>query len=323
MVCLLSKSTNPYFNLSLEEYLFKNFSEEVFLIWRSEPAVVVGKHQNAYAEINLPYVHKHNIHVARRLSGGGTVVHDKGNINFTFIRNGQEGRLVDFRRHVKPIIDYLQTLGVNAKIGSKNEILANGLKISGNAEHIYKNRILHHGTLLFDSDLQQLHNAIKLSEKKYFDRSVQSNRAEVINIKGLLHNELTTDNFELNLFQYIREAFKCESYQLSSEEINRIELQAENKYQTKEWIFGYFSKYRFYNKTNIDGSTIEVELNVEKSRILTCLIKFSNGNSEYFKILQDSLPGKKHLFDEIKSAIAVISESGNKNNIEKLTYCFF
>ena len=146
MYCITSNNTNPYFNLAAEEYFFREFKENIFMIWQSEPAVIVGKHQNTLAEINYEYIRNNNIKVARRLSGGGTVYHDQGNINFTFIVNGKEGKLVNFNRFIEPVINFLNNLSVNAEFQAKNNIIVNNRKISGNAEHIYKERILHHGT---------------------------------------------------------------------------------------------------------------------------------------------------------------------------------
>ncbi|MFC2114630.1 biotin/lipoate A/B protein ligase family protein, partial [Bacteroidota bacterium] len=114
MLCIYNTHTDPAFNLAAEEYLLKNFKQDIFMLWRSRPSVVVGKHQNALAEVNYSYVRENNIPVLRRLSGGGTVFHDLGNINFTFINNGEEGKLVDFRKYTQPIIDVLQSLGVQA-----------------------------------------------------------------------------------------------------------------------------------------------------------------------------------------------------------------
>ena len=136
MYCIISDTRDPYFNLATEEYLMKHSEEDIFLLWQSELCVVVGKHQNTYAEINYPFIREHNIKVARRLSGGGTVFHDRGNLNFTFIRNGEPGKLVDFRRFVSPVIEMLQQLNVHAVMGGKNDILVDGKKISGNAEHV-------------------------------------------------------------------------------------------------------------------------------------------------------------------------------------------
>ena len=178
MLCIFSENRDPYFNLAAEEYLLRNTGDEIFMLWQSTPAVVVGKHQNALAEINYRYTTGKGIAVARRLSGGGTVYHDNGNINFTFIRQGEPGKLVDFSGFIEPVIRFMKITGVDAEKGSKHEILTQGKKISGNAGHVYKNRVLHHGTLLFNADMEILHESIRHAGGIYTDKAVQSNQKQ-------------------------------------------------------------------------------------------------------------------------------------------------
>src|SRR6056297_1030797 len=152
MICIKNEDTNPYFNLAAEEYVLKNFSDNVFMLWRNAPSIIVGNHQNTLAEINTEYVKENNIDVVRRLSGGGAVFHDLGNLNFTFIKNIDKSKdKVDFSTFTKPIIDVLQNMSINAKFEGRNDIVIDGKKISGNAQHSNGNRMLHHGTLLFSS----------------------------------------------------------------------------------------------------------------------------------------------------------------------------
>jgi len=183
MLIINDLRTDPYFNLAAEEYALKNFKADCFMLWRNEPSIIVGKHQNTLAEINLDYVKKRNIKVGRRLSGGGAVFHDLGNLNFTFISTGaQENRLVDFRRFTMPILEVLQNLGIEAVFEGRNDLTIHGRKFSGNAEHVWKNRILHHGTLLFSSVLTDLSEALKVDPLKFRDKAVKSIRSRVTNI---------------------------------------------------------------------------------------------------------------------------------------------
>jgi len=174
MLCINGNITEPWYNLALEEYMLRNLDDEVCFIWQSTPSVIVGKHQNALAEINYRFVVQKEIVVARRMTGGGTVYHDPGNLNFSFIRKGEPGKMIDFRKHTGPVVEFLRSRGIQAYPGPKNEILLNDLKISGNAEHIYRKRVLHHGTLLFNTNLDNLRDALNADPQKYLDKSVKS-----------------------------------------------------------------------------------------------------------------------------------------------------
>ena len=167
MLCIDLRNTNPYFCLAAEEYLLKTFNEDIFMLWQSQDTVVVGKHQNALGEINYPFIRANNITVARRISGGGTAYHDGGNVNFTYIKNVKSPAEISFKQFTRPVVEALGKLGLNATTSGRNDLLIEGFKISGNAEHVFKNRVLHHGTLLFNSDLVNLGNAINVVPEKY------------------------------------------------------------------------------------------------------------------------------------------------------------
>ena len=172
MLILDSPSTDPHFNLAAEEYLLKETDRDYAFFYINGPSIIIGKHQNAWAEINLPWTRKNNIPVVRRISGGGTVWHDEGNLNFSFVLTGEEGKLVNFREYAAPVLDFLVKLGIPAEFGKRNEIMVEGLKISGNAEHVFRKRVLHHGTLLFSSDLSQLKDALDTDPEEYQDKSI-------------------------------------------------------------------------------------------------------------------------------------------------------
>ena len=322
MLFLRSFSTDPYFNLAAEEYFLKQTNEDLFMLWVSRPSVIIGKHQNAMAEINYPYIVDNNILVARRLSGGGTVVHDDQNLNFTFIANGEAGKLIDFKKFVSPVIGYLKTLDVNAFIGEKNEILVGDLKISGNAEHVFKNRVLHHGTLLYNSDLERLKAAIKvIPGEKYFDKAVQSNRASVANIASLLKEKLTIDDFISGLFGHMKSiSDEVVKYELKQDEIASIQKLANDKYKTTEWIFGYSPDYKFTNQFQFECNYWEVEFTVRKGIIQTARIY---QNSEELVELNADFIGKYHLYESVYLIIVSAFPQLQSSLLNELTYCFF
>jgi lipoate---protein ligase len=290
MLCIFSINNDVFFNLASEEYLLKNVKDEILILWRSTPSVVVGKHQNTFAEINHNYIRENNIPVARRLTGGGTVFHDEGNLNFTFIKNGEEGKLVDFKKFINPVIDFLKSLKIGAEIGSKNEILINNLKISGNAEHIYKTRVLHHGTLLFSSDLKKLGEALRVTSGRYIDKAVQSNRSQVTNISDYLIQKLSIDNFAEQLFNFLLNKNTIAiAYKFESEEIRNILKLRDEKYNTWEWIYGYSPPFYLRRKIIINEQECVFDLKIVKGRISE--IDFSGYN------LKDSV---RKLFENMK-----------------------
>lgn len=269
MLCIKNPETNPYFNLAAEEYVLKNFRENCFMLWRNRPSIIVGKHQNTLAEINIDYVKENNIDVVRRLSGGGAVFHDLGNLNFTFIKNaGTEGNLVDFKKYTQPVIDVLQQLRVDAKFEGRNDIMINGRKISGNAEHIFKRRVLHHGTLLFSSIMVDLSKALKVNPLKYQDKGVKSVRSRVTNISEHLPEKMSVIEFHDKIFDFMVKSEKdAVLYEYSEEDIKQINQLAEEKYKTWDWNFGYSPKYNFEKLIRTNGGNLEIHMNVEKGII--------------------------------------------------------
>jgi lipoate---protein ligase len=299
MLCILSTNNDVFFNLASEEYFLKNVDDDVIMIWRSNPSVVIGKHQNTFAEINHEYVRKNNILVARRLTGGGTVFHDEGNLNFTFIKNGHEGKLVDFKYFISPIVEFLVSLGVKANVGSKNDILIDNLKISGNAEHIHKLRVLHHGTLLFNSDLNKLNQAIKVNTGKYIDKAVQSNRSKVTNIYNHLFGKISMDDFVESLFNFLLNKFHGTVVNISGNlDKKAIAKLKDEKYSTWEWIYGYSPPFSLESKISINERDYHFEIKVEKGVMSEIKANFSYPG-DCFKKDIENLKGLKFVYSEI------------------------
>ena len=296
MLCIHLKNTDTYFCLAAEEYLLKNFSEDIFMLWQSENAVVVGKHQNAMAEINHRFVHENNIAVCRRISGGGTVFHDSGNVNFTFIKNVKSPAEISFKQFTAPVVEALAKLGMEATTSGRNDLLINGLKISGNAEHVYKNRVLHHGTLLFNSDLENLGQAINVTPGKYEGKAVQSNRSPVANISQYLQSPMTTSEFIQFLLNVQLENPENQFYVLNETDIQAIEKSASEKFSTWEWNFGYSPKYTFRNEVEIDGKTLSIRLLVEKGVIVEAEVGGEYFGDEENLQIQNRIQNSKHSF---------------------------
>ena len=198
MLFIDTKTQNPYFNLACEDYLFPDFNEDICMLWSNTPSLIIGNNQNPYFEINIRKANELNIPIIRRITGGGAVYHDTNNLNFTFIKSRAEPyENLDFSLFLMPIIRALNENGITAELTSRNDVLVNGYKISGNAERIEKNRILHHGTLLINTDLFQMKQLLiphKTSAKHHFTKSVPHQTA---NLNDLYKTGL---NFSETLF---------------------------------------------------------------------------------------------------------------------------
>ena len=294
MRCIISENTDPFFNLATEEVLLKSRVEDYFLIYRNRPSIVVGKHQNTLAEINLPYVEEKGIVVARRISGGGTVFHDLGNLNFAFISSGREGELVDYKQHTIPIIEAMKKMGLEVSLGKRNELLLGAKKISGTASHVFKNRVLHHGTLLFCSEMNNLSRALKVKAGKFEDRAVKSVRSEVTNISEHLSENMEIDEFQELLFESVLENLGGEVYQCSKKDLQQITALKESKFSSWEWNFGYSPRYQFKKTLRSGEKEISIHLNVEKGIILEINIEGDFMGSRDIHALEEILAGAIH-----------------------------
>lgn len=319
MFCIHLKNTDPFFCLAAEEYLLKNFAEDIFMLWKSNDTVVVGKHQNALAEINYPFVRENNIKVARRISGGGAVFHDAGNVNFAYMKNVSSPAEISFKQFTAPVVDALAHLKVTATTSGRNDLLIEGLKVSGNAEHVYKNRVLHHGTLLYNSNLESLGQAIKVAPGKYASKAVQSNRSPVANILPFLKKEMSIEAFMQFLLDFQLTKNKARFYELTEADKENIQRLTEEKFKMWEWNFGYSPKYSFQNQLEIDGMELLIRLKVVKGIISEVEVGGSYFSEKVSWQLSEFLQGKKHFFDDIQQALKDVLEAVPG----KLVYAFF
>ena len=299
MKLLISSSSNPYYNLATEEYLLKYCSGEYIFLYINQPTVVIGKHQIAPKEVNSKYTIDHGILIARRLSGGGAVFHDEGNLNFSFIRTNSSEENVSYKSITKSIINFLLQMGYEVVMSERNDIMAGGKKISGSAMHIYKNRILAHGTLLINCDIKCLSKSLKGNAHRYSDKSIASKPAKVINLSEYKYDFTATSVLSLLA------NFQCSNSETTMDNsliiagnaiISKLSIE---KYSTVEWIYGYSPKYIYSGLINAKTCNIMYKLFVEKGIIEIVECDFENeSNSEIIDILK-MLVGKKHNIQSI------------------------
>ena len=318
MLCIKDSHTDPYFNLAADEYVLKNFEEDCFMLWRNDPSVIVGKHQNTLAEINVDFVNNNNIKVVRRISGGGAVFHDLGNLNFSFIMSGHEGNLIDFRKFTNPILEALLTMGIEGKFEGRNDLTIDGMKFSGNAEHIWKNRTLHHGTLLFSAGISDLSAALKTDPFKFTGKAVKSIRSRVTNISSYLKEKMTVIEFRDRIMDYILQKYPdSKIYEYTVEDISGIEKLRDEKFTQWEWNFGYSPKYDFEKKVQTKGGILEFRLNVEKGLIKDFKVYGDFIHKNDIDIFEQSIIGMKHDYNTILSSLSMLKFDHYFRDIEK------
>lgn len=268
MKIVINENTSLSFNMAAEEYLMKNFDDDIFMLWRASRSVLIGKNQNSLAEINYDYVKENNIDVVRRLSGGGTVFCDLGNTNFAFIVTDNTA-FSDFRRFTRPILEVLQSLGVNAEFSGRNDLTIEGKKFSGNAQYKYKNRLLHHGTLLFSSDLSDLVKSINPPKIKYESKGISSIKSRVTNIAEHLKTPLDIMEFRQLINEHIKKVEKnAEFYHFNEVDINEIKKIEAERFSTWTWNFGSSPKYSGHHAIKFSHGLVEVYYESKKG-ILT------------------------------------------------------
>ena len=288
-------STDPHFNLAFEEYIFNSAqnNDSYFLLWQNDNAVIVGKHQNTIEEINQDFVKDHHISVVRRMSGGGAVYHDLGNINYTFIMEKANMENFDFRFFTEPIILALKKLSVDVEFNSRNDLSIAGKKFSGNAQYIAKNRILHHGTLLYDSNLDIMGDILNVREEKISSKGIKSVRSRVTNISDHMEHKLSISEFKKTLKQYIFEQNDIQETRLNEQQIKEITKLKEQKYDTWEWNYGHSPAYNLRKDRRFAAGNLSIFLLVERGEIAEIKFYgdfFGRGN---IGILENFLLGQK------------------------------
>ncbi|HRY84606.1 MAG TPA: lipoate--protein ligase, partial [Candidatus Cloacimonadota bacterium] len=268
MLSIFSASKHAPFNIATEEYLLRHTEHEVFLLYINRPSIIVGVHQNSIAEINLDYVKEHKIPVVRRLTGGGTVFHDLGNLNFCFIMKAAQDSPWNFERYTAPILEVLQELGVNAMLKGRNDLVIDDRKFSGNAKLVEKGKILQHGTILFDSHIGALSAALKVNPLKFNDKAVKSVRSRVTNVSEHLQQELSLQDFTSLVRAKVQSIYpEVRDYSFSDSETAQIQKLADEKYSGWEWNFGASPKYNLSRALRTPAGTLEAYLDVQEGKI--------------------------------------------------------
>lgn len=300
--------TDPYINLALEEYVLKNFGDEdtYLLFYVNEPSIIIGKNQNAIEEINTQYVEENNIKVVRRLSGGGAVFHDEGNLNFSFITKDDGESFHNFAKFTEPVVKALNEIGVPAELVGRNDILVEGRKISGNAQFATKGRMFSHGTLMFDSEIEHVVAALNVSKEKIESKGIKSIRSRVANISEYLQEEMTMQQFKELLLRSIFEVDDVKDvprYELTEEDWEKVHEISRNRYQKWEWNYGKSPAYNVKVSHKFPSGLLDVRLDVKKGIIENCKIYGDFFGLGEVEDIERKLIGVKHDRKAVEDAL--------------------
>lgn len=266
-------TTDPDFNLAAEQYVFDRLPREhsYFMLWQNDRAIIVGRYQNTAAEINASYVDAHGIRVVRRLSGGGAVYHDMGNLNYTYIGDARQMEKLDFSLFCRPVIDTLARFGVHAELNGRNDMTIDGKKFSGNAQYRKQGRVMHHGTIMFDSDLTVVSEALNVDPTKFQGKGIRSTRSRVTNVREHLPQDCSLPEFRRALLATVSENNEAIAYTLTQQDADAIEALRRERYATWKWNYGSSPAYTQSNRRRFEGcGLVEVCLDVQDG-ILRCL----------------------------------------------------
>lgn len=267
IIYLETGSTDPAYNLAFEEYVLKNRTDADYLmLWQNDNTIVIGQNQNTAAEINREYVERNNVHVVRRTTGGGAVYHDLGNLNYSFITDVENAADMSYKQFTVPVVEALGKMGLDAEASGRNDILVNGCKISGTAQRLQGNRMLFHGTLLFDSDMSRIAGALNADPIKFQSKSTKSVRSRVGNIRSFLDNDMSLADF----WDFLKGTLggnNAVTGSLSEDELSEVQKLKETKYDTYEWTYGRSPHFTVVNKRKWDGGILETGIEVDDGAI--------------------------------------------------------
>jgi lipoate-protein ligase A len=307
MIYLETQSLDPTWNLAFEEYCLKDLRQfdRILLLWQNANAIIIGHYQNAEKEINLEAVEKFGAQVVRRSSGGGTVYHDLGNLNYSFIYPVDGLKKLDISVYATPMVTALQKIGIPVKIQGRNDLTIDGKKISGTAQRIHKGRLLHHGTLLFDSNLDILESVLQVDSSKVASKGIASVRSRVTNIKD--HLPKGQFNNIQAFWQALLAAFSEEEaltpYQLTPSMLAEVKVLQESKYQSWDWNFGRAPAFEYNNSKRFSGGKLEIHVNVKKGIIQECEITGDFMGVLDLDELETVLRGTKHSAQHVRQVL--------------------
>lgn len=303
MLLIKNPCLDAYYNLASEEYFLDHLTEPAVILWRNENTVVIGKNQNTSEEIDVDYVRAEGIKVVRRLSGGGAVFHDSGNINYTIIRPYRETMFNDFATFSEPVRAYLKTLGITAELSGRNDLLIDGMKISGIAQAVRNNNILFHGTLLFDTNAAHLAKALKPKPLKMESKGIKSVSSRVTNIAAHCARKMTPEEFLDGLYAFFLQQPDTVEHTITAAEQEAISALRDAKYATWEWNFGASPKFAVHNEQKFSYGLVEIGASCEHDCITEIKIYGDFFGKRDVGALEERLTGVRYTRESVREAL--------------------
>ncbi len=298
----------PAYNMAMEDLIMNYLpSDDYLTFYIHDPSIIIGQHQNTIEEINEDYCKEKGIHIQRRLSGGGAVYHDHGNLNFSFIVRATRDNVNDFNVLTQPVIKTLEKLGIKAELSGRNDILIDGRKFSGNAQFFRNGMLLQHGTILFNSDMSELGNALKVKEMKIQSKGVKSVRSRVTNIIDYLEDQsLTIERFKDLLLETIGEIYELEEYQLSPEEQAIHDRLVREKFMTWEWNYGKSPAYNISKAHKFPFGIVDARIDVKEGIIKNIKLYGDFFVRQDISTLEEHLKGVRYTKDALVESLGTI-----------------
>lgn len=302
--------TDPRINLAIEEYVLRNMDidkDSFLLFYINEPSIIIGKNQNTVEEINTEYVDANGIHIVRRLSGGGAVYHDLGNLNYSFITKDDGESFRNFKKFTEPVIKALAEMGVKAELLGRNDILVEGRKVSGNAQFAMQGRMFTHGTLMFDTEIERVVSALKVKKDKIESKGIKSIRSRVANISEFIEGPMTIEQFRMEILKSIFEGEENVQYwELTDADWDNIRALSAERYGNWDWNYGKSPKFNMQHSHRFPVGGIDVRLQVGKGKIDDVNIYGDFFGVGDVSVVEESLKGVQYDRESITKALDAV-----------------